>query len=141
MSKFEKIGISKFEKLTIFLLLVCLIVIIGIMITVIMSINNSDTKQEVRADTEVMTESTTENDENKGGNELVYDTYNGEYSVFVKDIFVSKFMSFDEAVEYAKEHENASVKRSGGSSWLWDNTPQFNVYKSGSDEYKAFIEF
>ncbi|MBR1443456.1 MAG: C39 family peptidase [Firmicutes bacterium] len=138
MSKIDKTGISRFEKITIFLLLVCLAVIIGIMATVIISINNSDIKQYIRADTEMITEDTSEN---RSGNTLVYDTYNGEYSVFVKDVFAAKFMSFDEAVEYAKSHENASVKRSGGSSWLWDNTPQFNVYRSGSDEYKAFIEF
>lgn len=75
------------------------------------------------------------------GRQLIIDRYSGEYEVYQNDFIVKSFMTYNEAVEFAAGLKNASVKKFGGSQWLWDNTPQFNVYYENSDDFKDFSDF
>ncbi len=74
-------------------------------------------------------------------NELIIDSYKGEFQVYQNDKLINTFFDYKEAVEYASKYENASVKRYNGNFWLWDNTPQYNVYLDGGDNFKAFNTF
>lgn len=74
--------------------------------------------------------------------ELMVDANLGEYEVYQNDNLIDSFIDYNEAVSFAAGFENASVKRRGGSNWLWDNTPPFNVYLGEQDEaYESFMTF
>ncbi len=124
---------SFFEKIIIILLLIILITV-NVFIFVVINNNfidnknkNSFLKQELE-------------DKNKSVKSVVKDVFEGEYEVYQNDRLIKTFFNYDDALNYAGKYENAAVKRIGGS-WLWDNTPAYNVYKQNSDDFKAFSNF
>lgn len=121
---------SFFEKIIIVLLLLILILVNVFIFTLLFK---TDRLNQTNSYLE-------EENRQSGVNNIVMDIFDGEYEVYQNDRLVKTFLDFDKAVDYAKNYENAAVKRLGGS-WLWDNTPIYNVYKVGSDDFKAFSSF
>lgn len=120
---------SFYEKIVIILLLIILIMVNAFIFFIV---NNNFIKDG----------KLTFNNENRKSDveNVINDINSGEYEVYQNDRLIKTFYSYESAVEYAENYENASVKRLGGS-WLWDNTPIYNVYKEQSDDFKAFAEF
>lgn len=67
--------------------------------------------------------------------------HTSEFEVYQNDKFLKGFFDYNEAVDYASKYENTSVKRYNGNEWLWDNTPQFNVYFEGDFPDGTFSTF
>lgn len=126
---------NKLEKFIIIILLVVLITINAFIIIIV----NMMVKNKNNTNNELI--NSTNNIIKQNKKELIIDSYTGEYEVYQNDKKIKSFMNFNEAVEYAQKYENASVKRYSSSGWLWDNTPQFNVYLEDNNIYTAFSEF
>lgn len=123
---------SFFEKIIIILLLIILIMV-NAFIFIIVNKNFINKGNSVYL-------SSNEQKEKSNINNVVLDIFDGEYEVYQNDRLIKTFYSFEDAVGFAQNYENAAVKRLGGS-WLWDNTPVYNVYKEGSDDFTAFSDF
>ena len=92
--------------------------------------------------TKITTQSNIENDQEEvKKNKLIIDSYKGEFQVYQNDKLINSFFDYKEAVAYASKYENASIKRYKGNVWLWDNTPQYNVYLDNSEKFKPFHSF
>lgn len=72
---------------------------------------------------------------------LYIDGFSAEYEVYQNDKRVAAFMDCDEAISYAKGLKNSSVKKYNGKEWIYDNTPQFNVYPQGKEYCEVFKTF
>lgn len=127
---------KKFEKTIIVFLIVILLVLNCILFSVFFVFSKDDIKEFSGIGNKEETQ-----DVVKQKNELIIDTYKGEFQVYQNDKLINSFFDYKEAIEYASKYENASVKRYKGNVWLWDNTPQYNVYLDGSDNFTAFADF
>lgn len=121
---------SFFEKIIIVLLILILVVVNIIIFTFVFKIESINGSKGY----------IDEENSKSNVNNVVMDIFDGEYEVYQNDRLIKTFFDYNTAIDYAKNYENAAVKRLGGS-WLWDNTPIYNVYKTGSDEFKAFSSF
>ncbi|WP_165898148.1 N-acetylmuramoyl-L-alanine amidase [Tumebacillus sp. BK434] len=52
-----------------------------------------------------------------------------QYNVFQRQTFLKSFVTFNEAVAYAKLWDHSSVVKIAGNLWLWDNYPRFHVFQ------------
>ncbi|ARU62699.1 hypothetical protein CBW65_18235 [Tumebacillus avium] len=52
-----------------------------------------------------------------------------QYNVFQRNTYLKSFVSYNEAVAYAKLWDHSSVVKIAGNLWLWDNYPRFQVYQ------------
>lgn len=122
---------GKLEKTAIILLIIVLVCLNAFIFITLLNL---------KKDKPVDTKKNIENTEKKV-HDVYMDSHTGEYQVYQNDMLIKTYNNYDEAVNYAAGLENASVKRFGGDIWLWDNTPQFNVYLNESDEYTTFPDF
>lgn len=128
--------IKKIEKVLIIVLLIVLI-IVNLFIIFIMKNMSSLTASKPQ---EVVSQRI-EIKQSYQKKELVIDSHTAEYEVYQNNSFVRSFMNYQEAVDFAKNYENTSIKRYGGTTWIWDNTPQYNVYIDESENFKTFSTF
>jgi len=129
---------KRLEKLVVFFLTVVLVVLNCFLFSVFFLFSEEDIKEMTSFNA---ADDSLEKDivEKK---ELIIDSYKGEFQVYQNDKLINSFFNYNEAVEYASKYENASIKRYNGNFWLWDNTPQYNVYLDGSDDnFKVFNTF
>lgn len=124
---------KKIEKLTVFILIAVLLALNIFLVCVFFIIFNSD------KDTAEF--SGVADKEQGHGKELIINMNRGEYQVYQNDKLIKSFFDYNEAVNFASGYTNASVKRYNGNFWLWDNTPQYNVYIDGDEEYTSFNSF
>lgn len=127
----------KLERAVVFFLILILVFLNIILFSVFFVFSEEDIKDIVN-----IKDSAKDSEENEIiRNELTIDEFKGEFQVYQNDRLVKSFFDYNEAVEYASGLENASVKRYNGNFWLWDNTPQYNVYLDGKDDFKSFKSF
>lgn len=125
---------SKFEKIVIIILLIVLICLNVFTILVFKNIIDKKNSPQIEKNTESIIKKSKKN-------EIIIDGNIGEYDVYQNDHIIKSFMYYDDAVEFASKHENTSIKKYNGGTWLWDNTPQYNVYLNDDDSFKAFSTF
>ncbi len=128
---------KKLEKLIMFFLIAVLVGLNVFLFAVFFVFSDED----INNMTNFIETDKTDSEEVVKGNKIIIDSYKGEFQVYQNDKLINSFFDYNEAIEYASKYENASVKRYNGNFWLWDNTPQYNVYLNGSDEYTAFNSF
>ncbi len=65
-----------------------------------------------------------------------------EYEVRVDNKLVSKYDTYEEALEYAKTRKNSSISLKNKSKWLWDNYIPYHVFidKTTYYEFETFKE-
>ncbi len=130
---------KKLEKITVFFLILILIVLNCGIFAVFFVFSDEEFKEIVNFE-----KNEPKKQEEVQKNNLIIDSYKGEFQVYQNDKLINSFFDYKEAVEYASKYENSSVKRYNGNFWLWDNTPQYNVYLDGNDEnctvFKSFAE-
>jgi len=129
----------KLEKTIIFFLMMILIMLNVILFSVFFVFSDEEIKRFVDFGEDAGKKEETAEDVKK--NKIIMDEYKGEFQVYQNDKLINCFFDYKEAVEYAAKYENASVKRYNGNFWLWDNTPQYNVYLDGKDTFTAFNSF
>jgi len=132
---------GKIDKIIIIVLLIALIII---NIFIILAISNTkkimdNNKNYVHENIEAENKNEKKDKIVKG--ELIIESYTGEYEVYQNDNYIISFMNYQEAVDFAKKYENSSVKKHNGNIWLWDNSPQYNVYVDENDTMKEFSSF
>ncbi len=129
----------KLEKLMMFFLILILIGLNIFLFVVFFVFSDDDINNIMNFSKEEIVDEMEEKDIKK--KKVIKDEYKGEFQVYQNDKLINSFFDYNEAIIYASKYENASVKRYNGNVWLWDNTPQYNVYLNGSEEYKAFNSF
>ncbi len=127
---------KKLEKIIVFFLVIILISLNVVLFSVFFVFSDEDIKKFMDFSEEIV-----ETEEESIKREVIIDEYKGEFQVYQNDKLINSFFDFNEAVEYAAKYENASVKRYNGNFWLWDNTPQYNVYLDGEDTFTPFNSF
>ncbi|MCI8804602.1 MAG: hypothetical protein HFE59_01650 [Clostridiales bacterium] len=130
----------KLEKMIVFFLIIILVLLNMVLFSVFFVFSDEDIKKFVNFEDESV-ETAEQTEEYAVKREIIIDEYKGEFQVYQNDKLINSFFDFKEAVEYAAKYENASVKRYNGNFWLWDNTPQYNVYLDGKDDFTAFNSF
>ena len=58
------------------------------------------------------------------------------YQVYIQERLARNFENFEDALEYAYNHERASILDSSARKWVWDNFPIFSVVVD-----RRFVEF
>lgn len=129
----------KLEKAAVFLLTVVLVVLVVVLFSVFFVFSGEEIKSFVNFGQELKKDDSKK--ETVVKREVIIDEYRGEFQVYQNDKLINSFFDYSEAIEYASKYENASVKRYNGNFWLWDNTPQYNVYIDGNDEAVSFGSF
>jgi N-acetylmuramoyl-L-alanine amidase CwlD len=52
-----------------------------------------------------------------------------QYNVFQYDRYLKSFVTYEEALAYAKLWDHSSIVRIHGNVWVWDNYPKYRVYQ------------
>lgn len=62
------------------------------------------------------------------------------YEVYQNNYIIEIFNTYEEALEYAQQFANSSIKRTGEYTWIWDNNPPYEVYQN-YNMLKQFIDY
>ncbi len=62
------------------------------------------------------------------------------YEVYQNNYIIEIFNTYEEALAYAEQFENASIKQTGEYKWIWDNNPPYEVYQNYT-MLKQFIDY